>query len=94
MKKNFTSSRRVDFITLKTNTMKTDAKLHPFALHSKFSNQKNMIFRYFLTLFYVCIYIFTINSCFTPHFIILHTNMNKNTYFGGHSKRRHLQLTL
>ena len=81
MKKNFTSSRRVDFITLKTNTMKTDAKLHPFALQSKFSNQKNMIFRYFLTLFYVCMHIFTISAYFIPFFHYSACNMNKKTYF-------------
>ena len=52
------------FITLKTNTMKTDANLHPFAIRSKFSGKKNMIFSHFLTLFYVYIYNFTINACF------------------------------
>ena len=68
MKKNLRHRDVLDFITLKTNTMKTDAKLHPFALHSKFSNQKNMIFSYFLTLFYVCIYIFTLRISFTHTF--------------------------
>ena len=44
--------------------MKTDANLHPFAIRSKFSGKKNMIFSHFLTLFYVYIYNFTINACF------------------------------
>ena len=40
--------------------MKTDANLHSFAIRSKFSGIKNMIFSHSLTLFYVYVHNFTI----------------------------------
>jgi hypothetical protein len=53
MKKNLRHHDALDFITLKTNTMKTDAKLYPFSLQSKFSSQIFVILPQFLTLFYI-----------------------------------------
>ena len=57
MKKNLRRHDALDFITLKTNTMKTDANLHPFALQTKFYDQKFVILPQILKLFYIYKYI-------------------------------------
>lgn len=53
MKKKISSHDDGFFITLKTNTMKTDANLHPFPELDQIFQKKFVILAVFLTPFYV-----------------------------------------
>ncbi len=60
MKKNWRLHDALDFITLKTNTMKTDANICLLYNMSTIFRKEFLFLTHFLTLFLFCNYIFTL----------------------------------